>query len=82
MPTLSASELRDGLSEIMNRVAYGGERIVVSRNDKELAALVSINDLRELERLEEARDLEAVRRSKAEPGENVNWEDLKSESGL
>jgi len=47
--TVTASEARDGFSELVNRVEYGGERIVVTRHGKPIAALVSASDLAALE---------------------------------
>lgn len=38
------------LSELVNRVAYGGERIVLTRHRRAVAALVSADDLARLER--------------------------------
>ncbi|MBI2303001.1 MAG: type II toxin-antitoxin system Phd/YefM family antitoxin [Armatimonadetes bacterium] len=57
MPTLSTSEARDNLAEILNRVAYGGERVVLHRRGKALAVLVSVEDLSRLEAIENASDL-------------------------
>jgi len=42
---MTASQLRDQLSLTLNRVAYGGERIVLSRSKKDVAALISLSDL-------------------------------------
>lgn len=82
MMRLSASDLRKDTAEALNRVAYGGDRIVLHRRDKDVAVLVSMEDYALLKELEERMDLEAIRKSKAEPGENVDWEDLKEECGL
>ncbi len=40
------------LSELLARVAYARERVVVERKGKPMAALVSIEDLRRLEALD------------------------------
>ncbi len=48
--SITASEARDEFAEVINRVAYGGERVVI-RRDKELAAIIPMEDLRLLERL-------------------------------
>ena len=39
---LSASELRKDLSMALNRVAFRGERIILERNNKDIAVLISI----------------------------------------
>jgi len=53
MPRLNVSKAREEFPEIVNRAAYAGERTVVSRRGKDLAAIISIDDLRLLERLAE-----------------------------
>lgn len=40
------------LSEFVNKVLYGGERVVITRNGKPVAALVSPDDLARLEALD------------------------------
>ena len=42
-------EAKTRLSEYINRVRYGGERIVIERHGKPVAALVSTGDLARLE---------------------------------
>ncbi len=46
-------EAKTHLSEYLNRVAYRGERILVERHGKPVAALVSVEDLRRLEAQDE-----------------------------
>jgi prevent-host-death family protein len=54
------SEIRLKLSELANRVIYGGERVVVEKNNKPAFALVSIEDMELLERLEDEMDIKAA----------------------
>jgi prevent-host-death family protein len=56
MTRLSTSQLREELSEALNRVAYGGERIVLRRHGKDVAALVPMDDLARLEEMEDRAD--------------------------
>lgn len=49
---LSVSEARDTLSELVNRVAYQGERVVLRRHGKAVAVLVSPTDLSRLAELD------------------------------
>jgi prevent-host-death family protein len=51
MTRLSVSKAREEFPEIVNRAAYGNERTIVSRRGKDLAAVISIDDLRLLELL-------------------------------
>lgn len=78
MTVTSISELKNALSEYLNRAAYGRERIVVASRGKPKAAVISIEDLRRLEELEDAlaahEALEAY-----ETGETVPWEEVKAD---
>jgi hypothetical protein len=58
--------------EELESVANGGERLVLERNGKALAAVVSLADLELLRRLEDEADLAAVRAAKADPSPNVS----------
>jgi len=69
MKRIGAKELRNEMSDALNRVAYGGERIAVVRRGKEVAVLVPMEDATLLERLAEALDVEEVRRILADPKE-------------
>jgi prevent-host-death family protein len=56
MTTLSIAEARNNLADAINRVSYGGERVVFARRGKPVAALVSAGDLALLQRIEDAED--------------------------
>jgi prevent-host-death family protein len=51
--TISVTDLKQNLGEIINKAAYGGHRIILLSHGKERAALISIEDLRLLETLQE-----------------------------
>lgn len=78
------SEARSELTEIVNHVAFGNDRYVLTRNGKELAAIVSIEDLKILEEMEDKRDLETARRIDKDIKKHgtVKWKDAKKELGL
>jgi prevent-host-death family protein len=61
--TIPISDARQNLAELCNRVAYGGERLLIARRGKSRVALVSAEDLELLEALEDAIDLAAARRA-------------------
>jgi len=46
--TLSVAELRHNSAEVISRVALGGERIVITRNRKPVAALIPVSDYQTL----------------------------------
>lgn len=51
METVSVVEARKKLSELMAKVAYGGERVIIERKGKPLVVIVSLNDFHLLESL-------------------------------
>ena len=63
--TLNVVEVRNNLADIVAQVSYAGLRFVVERKGRPMVALVSIEDLRQLEALEDARDSELLRCAKA-----------------
>ncbi|MFI6345443.1 type II toxin-antitoxin system Phd/YefM family antitoxin [Streptomyces sp. NPDC050560] len=48
---IPVTQARAEFAELINRVVYGGERVVVTRHGKPLVALVSAADLERLEEL-------------------------------
>ena len=78
MIKMKASAAREEFAEALNRVAYGGERIVVERHGKEVAALISIEDLKALRALEDRIDLEDAIEALKEPG-SVSLDELRKE---
>jgi prevent-host-death family protein len=65
---ISISEARDKLADALNRVAYGGERVVLQRRGKGVAAIVSLDDLALLEELEDQADIRAAKKALKEKG--------------
>ena len=81
IPTVKA---RDQLADIINRVAYGKERIALTRRGKAVAAIVPVEDVELLAELENRVDLEEARAALAEAKEKgtVPWETIKADIGL
>lgn len=82
MSEVSTVEAREKLSDLVNRVAYGRERVTITRRGKAVAVLVPVEDALALEALEDHLDLREARKSLAEPGDNIPWEQIKQELGL
>ncbi|MBG0857393.1 type II toxin-antitoxin system Phd/YefM family antitoxin [Streptomyces spinoverrucosus] len=53
---IPVTQARAELAELINRVVYGGERVVVTRHGKPLVALVSAADLERLDALGEVQE--------------------------
>jgi prevent-host-death family protein len=81
---MSTAEARENLAELVNRVAYGKERIVLTRHGKEVAALVPIEDLgvmAKLRRLLRRREVkQALEEVEARGG--VSWSELRRDLEL
>ncbi|MFQ6014501.1 MAG: type II toxin-antitoxin system Phd/YefM family antitoxin [Anaerolineae bacterium] len=54
MESVGIAEAKRDISTLVNRVAFGGERIILTSRGKPKAALISIEDLRRFEDLEKA----------------------------
>jgi prevent-host-death family protein len=81
---VSISDAREAFADLVNRAAYGGERVLVSRRGKPIAAIVPMQDVEFIERMEDELDLQAALEALADP-ENavpIPWEQVKSELGL
>ena len=78
---LPITKARNNLAEILNRVAYGGERVVLQRRHKGLVAVVPMEDLELLEALEDQADLKAALKAKKEKG-RVALKHVKAQLGM
>lgn len=78
---LKASKARDEFADLLNRVSYRKERLLIERHGKPVAALVPVEDLALLEALEDRLDLEAAREALKEPG-TTPWKQVKARLGL
>lgn len=81
MAKLSTSAARQKFSEIVSRAEFGGERTILHRRKKPVAAVVPIEDLELIERYEDELDVKAARKARKEKG-NIPWEQVKRELGL
>jgi len=79
---ISAADARKKFANIINRVAYGKESFVLTRRGEALAAIVSMEDLKLLQEVEEQMDIDDAWKARNEPGENISWEMLREELEL
>lgn len=77
---IASSAARSEFADIVNRAAYAGERVIVHRRKKPVAAVVPLSDLELLEELENRIDLEDARKRLKEP--TVPWSKIKKDLGL
>jgi prevent-host-death family protein len=86
MTRLAVTQAREDLAELLNRVAYGGERVVLERRGRNVAALIPIEDLEMLELLEDELDLDvakrALARAKAKGEKPIPWKAARKNLGL
>lgn len=80
--TVSTAEARKKFAEIVNKVAYGKEPVVLTRRGVEIAALISIEELELLQLIEDHIDIEDARKALEEPGKNISAERLWKALGL
>ncbi len=57
MAKMAVIDARKDLADVLNRAAYGKERVVLTRRGKDVAAIVSIDDLNILEAIEDHMDV-------------------------
>jgi prevent-host-death family protein len=58
---IPVTQARAEFADLVNRVVYGGERVVVTRHGRPLVALISAADLERLEALDAAEPMTVVR---------------------
>jgi prevent-host-death family protein len=82
---VSTSQARAQFADIVNRAAYGGERTVLHRQKKPVAAVISYEEFEFLERMIEEReneiDVRLARKARKEK-RLIPWEKVKRDLGL
>lgn len=86
MVHIPVSEFKNEISETLNRVVYAGERVLLQRHGKDVAALVSMRELQVLEDIEQIEDeidlkeaIIALRDLKSGKDKVVSWDDVKKD---
>ncbi len=78
--TISTADARKNFAEIVNKVAYGKESIVLTRRGQKIAALVTMDELELLKDIEDHLDIEDAKKALADPGKNISslevWKQL------
>jgi len=79
---INLAEFLDNLDSALESAASGRERVELIRQGKPVAALVSIEDLQLLIRLENELDLKAVRKVRREKGKPISLAAVKVRLGM
>ncbi len=79
---ISTAEARKKFANIINQVAFGNESIILTRRGKEVAALVSIDEFKLLQKIEDRMDIEDAHNALEEPSENIPAAELWKKLGL
>ena len=74
-------DVRNTFSDYLNRASYQGQRIIIERRGKPLAALVSLEDLALIEQMENAADVKAAKKARKEKG-GVTLKQYRAKRGL
>jgi prevent-host-death family protein len=79
---ISTADVRKNFSNIVNRVSFGKESIILTRRGEEIAALVAIDELRLLEELEDRLDIADAVQAMKEQGDDIPAEQFWKKLGL
>ena len=84
MDSVNTTEARENFAEVINRVAYAKDRVRITRRGKQVAAMVPIEDLELIERLEDEIDTREAKKALADAHKHgtIPWEEAKKELGL
>jgi prevent-host-death family protein len=84
MTEVTTVDARNSFSEIVNKAAFGKERIVLTRRGKAVAAVVPVEDLTKLEELEDQADVNEAIAALAEARRRgtLPWAKVKEELGI
>ena len=78
MANISTVKARNEFSTLINRAAFGKERMVLTRRGKQIVAIIPIEDLQLLEAAEDRFDLREARKSLKEKGKNLSLAQVKA----
>jgi prevent-host-death family protein len=86
MTQLSVAKARKNFSTLLKQVSRGKKRIIITRYGHILAAMVPVEDLNLLEKIEDRRDAEIARKALREMKEKhqkpIPWDVAKKKLGL
>ena len=83
MTRMGVSDARNHLSEVVDRTRYTQDRVVLTKRGREVGAIISIDDLKLLEMLEDQLDIKEARQALQEShGERISYDEVRKKLGL
>ncbi|MCK4622293.1 MAG: type II toxin-antitoxin system Phd/YefM family antitoxin [Desulfuromonadales bacterium] len=83
MTRIGVSDARDHLSEVVDRARYTHDRVILTKRGREVGAIISIEDLKLLEMLEDQLDIKEARQALEESqGERISYDEVRNKLGL
>jgi prevent-host-death family protein len=83
MTRMGVSDAREHLGDVIDRARYTQERVVLTKRGREVGAIISIDDLKLLEMLEDQLDIKEARLALEESqGERVSYDEVRKKLGL
>ena len=71
----SRAKARADFIDLLNRAAYEKERVLINRRGKPFAAIIPLEDLKLLERIEAKVEIELARKAMSDSAGTTSWED-------
>ena len=82
MLSVAMKNVRGELAELLNKVAYAHERVAITRHRKNVAYLVSEEDMQLILFIEDKIDRATAIEAMNEGGDNIAFDDLMKDVGL
>ena len=82
MLSVAMKNARGELAELLNKVAYAHERVAITRHRKNVAYLVSEEDMQLIQFIEDKIDRAKAIEAMNEGGDNITFDDLMKDVGL
>lgn len=80
--TVTTAQARKNFADLVNQVVYGREPVIVTRRGKEIATLISMDELKLLQQIEDYIDMENAEKALDEPGDNIPAAEFWKQLGL
>ena len=82
MLSVAMKDARGELADLLNKVAYAHERVAITRHRKNVAYLVSEEDMQLIQFIEDKIDRAKAIEAMNEGGDNIAFDDLMKDVGL